>query len=138
MRPALRKVLFWSGISLAAVVVGAPLGIGYSLYMAAEEPAAAPRLLDPLLVSPRDGAFTSLTPTLKWGGDPLGGHFEIEISGQPGDTRAERHTTAENFFTREEPFAPGARVSWRARAVGADGAQSPWSATWTFTPLPGP
>lgn len=138
MRPALRRVLFWSALSLGAVAIGAPLGIGYAMYAQARPDTSLPPLLAPLPLSPKDGAVTSLSPTLKWGGDAQGGKFVVQIMGDPTkDARLESFETRANEFTREEPFVPGAPVYWRVRAVAADGEASPWSPIWSFTPLAG-
>lgn len=134
------RAFFWTGMAVCALLVGAPLGVWYA--------AAHPELVffgekvpeTPVPVAPADGVATGLDPTFTWTGDSLGGWFLIDFSSEPTFPRglSERHIDiTQNWYQREEAFAPGIRMYWRLMAVSEDLEISEFSEVRSFVPTPG-
>ena len=87
-------------------------------------------------ISPADGATTNdTTPTLDWG--DVAGAVGCEVQIATGTTAVEAATpVAASGSQYQMPlasaFAYGDQVSWRVRAVNADGVGAAWSANWSF------
>lgn len=148
-----RAVLRWLALSLVAIALGASIGAAYAFTMKppqlSEEGAPSPfddvtppTAPEPLL-EPADGATVRTSaPELVWTpskDDRDGFIYVVEISFD-ADFASVSRVYSNILEPRwqippDEPLAPGVQAYWRVQAIDVGLNASPYSSTFSFTPL---
>src|SRR5919197_1176879 len=100
----------------------------------------------PSPTAPAEGAVSQFLPAFAW--TPVSGadKYEFQIAADPGMNSPVLGQGKDDFFTRNKratltKTVPNGTYYWRVRAVGPDGAVSPWtsprsfSKNWTLQPV---
>lgn len=148
-----RPLLRWAALTVTAIALGTTLGAAYAFTLKAPEisedaraspyddvvPPTAP---EPLL-SPGDGeAVRTSTPELTWTpstDDHEGFIYVVEISFDSDFATVSRVYSnvlePRLQIPPDEPLAPGVKAYWRVQAIDVGLNVSPYSSTFSFTPL---